>query len=205
MTWQGTVKASFLGGVDAYLLAQQLDGHLALVDSLRTAARVRLAAILSADEALWDLGTFAFAASHLFSTIGRHSYSVAELLHLIIRTEELHTEVQGMIPSPHLATPLLFDVSRQWSLYLNRCVAASASESLDAPGCQVYFSLEPILAYLEGGKCVGPIIPTALGDLVSRSSGRGSGGGGGSGGDIGATSEKRKYLTTEGDTRVQVR
>ena len=96
-------------------------------------------------------------------------------------------------------------MSRRWSLYLNRCVAVSASESLDAPGCLAPFSLDPILADLEGGRYLRLILPMALGDLVSRSSGRGSGGGGGSGGDIGATSEKRKYLTTEGDTRVQVR
>ena len=61
---------------------------------------------------------------------------VAELLHLIEILEELQTEVQGMILSPHLATTLIFGVSQRWSLYLNRCVAASASESLDAPGFQ---------------------------------------------------------------------
>ena len=56
-----------------------------------------------------------------------------------------------MISSPHLAMPLLFDMLRRWSLYLNRCVAASALESLDAPGCQVPFLLKPIMADLEGG------------------------------------------------------
>ena len=91
-------------------------------DSLRTAARVRLAAIPSAEEAFRDLGTFAFVASHLFSAGGQHSSAIAELLRLIERLEELHTEVQGMISSPHLATTLLFDVSRRWSLYLNWCV-----------------------------------------------------------------------------------
>ena len=35
-------------------------------------ARVRLAVILSADEALRDLGTFAFFTSHLFYAGGRH-------------------------------------------------------------------------------------------------------------------------------------
>ena len=146
------------------------------------AARVRLAAIPSAEEALRDLGTFAFVASHLFSVGGRHSSAVAELLRIIKRLEELHTEVQGMIPSPHLATTLLSNVLWRWSLYLNRCVAASASESLDAPGCQVPFSLEPILAELEGGRYVGTILPPALVDLVSRANGRGGGGGGGGGG-----------------------
>ena len=37
---------------DASLLAQQLDGRLALADSLRTVVRVRLAAIPFAEEAL---------------------------------------------------------------------------------------------------------------------------------------------------------
>ena len=84
------------------------------------AARIRLAVIPSADEALRDLGTFAFVASHLFSAGGRHSSAVAELFRLVERPEELHTEVQGMISSPHLATTLLFDVLWQWSQYLNR-------------------------------------------------------------------------------------
>ena len=95
LTRQGTVEASTRGGADASLLAQQLDGRLASADSLRTAARVCLAAIPSAEEALRNLGTFAFVASHLFSTGGRHSSAVAELLRLIERLEELHTEVRG--------------------------------------------------------------------------------------------------------------
>ena len=68
-----------------------------MADSLRTATWVRLAVILSAEEALCDLGTIAFVASHLFSTGALHSSAVAELLRLIERLEELHTEVQGMI------------------------------------------------------------------------------------------------------------
>ena len=111
---------------------------------------------------------------------GRHSSAVPELLRLIEMLKELHTEVQGMISSPHLATTLLFDVSRRWNLYLNRCVAVFALETLDAPGCQVPFSLEPILAELEGGRYVGPILPPALGDLVSKANGRGGGDGDGS-------------------------
>ena len=55
LTRQGTVEASTRGGADASLLAQQLDGRLASADSLQTAARVRLAAIPSAEEALHDL------------------------------------------------------------------------------------------------------------------------------------------------------
>ena len=56
-----------------------------------------------------------------------------------------------MISSPDLAMTFLFDMLWRWSLYLNRCVAASALECLDAQGCQVPLSLEPILAELEGG------------------------------------------------------
>ena len=58
--------------------------------------------------------------------------------------------MQGMISPPHLDTKIIFDVSRRWSLYLNRCVDASEFESLDAQGYQAPFLLEPILAELEG-------------------------------------------------------
>ena len=97
MTWQGMVEAYTRGGADASLLAHQLYGCLALADSLRTAAQVRLAAILSADEALRELGIFAFVALHLFSTGGRYSSAVAEILRIITRLEEIHTKLQGMI------------------------------------------------------------------------------------------------------------
>ena len=111
-----------------------------------------------------------------------------------------------MISPPHLATTLLFNVSRQWSLYLNRCVDASALESLDSPGCQVPFSLDPILAELEGGQYVRLILPMTLGDRVSGASSRGDGGGGGGGsssgsggsGGGGAITTKRKTSTTGG-------
>ena len=93
LTRQGAVEASTRGGVDASLLNQQIYGRLALADSPRTDAQVCLADILSADEALCDLGTFAFVASHLFSAGGRHTSSVAEILCLITRLEELHAEV----------------------------------------------------------------------------------------------------------------
>ena len=126
MTLQGAVKAFTRGVVDASLMAQQLDTRLMSADYLRTAARVRLATIPSADKALRDLGTFAFVALHLFLVGGRHLSAVAELLRLITRMEKLHTELQGMISSPHLATTLIFGVSWRWSLYLNRCMAASA-------------------------------------------------------------------------------
>ena len=93
-----------------------------------------------------------------------------------------------MISSPHLSTTLLFDVSRRWSQYLNRCVAASASELEEAPGASVLFSLEPILIKLEGGQYIGPILPASLADLITgrhparRIYPKGSGGGSSSGG-----------------------
>ena len=111
MNCQGTVEASNRGRSYASLLAQHMDVSLASVESLRTAARVRLACTLSTDEALRNLGTFAFVLSHLFSTAGRQASALAELLCLIERLEELHAKVQGMIIPPHLATKLLYDVS----------------------------------------------------------------------------------------------
>ena len=108
-------EASTRGGANDSLLAQQLDGRLASADSLQIYARFRLAVILSADEALRDLGTFTFVALHLLSAGRRHSSAFAEIIHLIERLEELHTEVQGMISSPNLATTLIYDVLRRWS------------------------------------------------------------------------------------------
>ena len=110
-----------------------------MTDSLQMAARVRLAGIPSADEALCNLGTFTFVASHLSLLGGRHLSTAAKLLRLIEKLEEFHTEVQWMISSPHLATTLLFDVSLRWSQYLNRCVSASALEVVEAPGARVPF------------------------------------------------------------------
>ena len=108
-------------------------------------ARVCLSAIPYVDKALCDPGTFVFVTLHLFSAGRRHSYSVAKLLRLIYRLEELHTEVHGMISYPHLDKTLLFDVSRGWSQYLNRRVASSDSEVVEAPGGSIPLSLEPIL------------------------------------------------------------
>ena len=121
-----------------------------------------LAAIPYLYEVLRKLGTFAFVVSHLFSAGRQDSSAVAELIRLITRLEELHTEVQGIISSPRLATTLLLDVSWQWSLYLKMCMAMSESESLNALGCQVPFLLKPILYELEGGRYVGPIPPTVF-------------------------------------------
>ena len=85
----------------------------------------------------------------------------------------------------------------------------SASDSLASPGCQVALLLEPILADLEGVRYVRPILPTDLGDLVSRARGRGGGGGSGgvgsSGGGGSATAKKRKSSTMGRDARVRVR
>ena len=116
-----------------------------MADYLRMAVRVHLAIILSADDGLRVLGTFAFVASHLLS-VGRHqSSSVAELLRLIDRLEKIYTKLQGMISPPCLATTLLDDFSRQWIQYLNRCVAALDSKVVEAPGSSTLFSLKPIL------------------------------------------------------------
>ena len=82
---------------------------------MQVAVRIRLAVIPSVDEAFHDLGTLTFVASHLFSAGGRHSSAVANLLRLIERLEELHTEVQGMISSPHLATTLLYGPQASWA------------------------------------------------------------------------------------------
>ena len=68
------------------------------------------------DEALCDLGTFAFVSLHLFSAGQRHAAAVFELLRLIERLEDLHTKVQGMITHLHLETELLYDVLRKWLL-----------------------------------------------------------------------------------------
>ena len=104
---------------------------------MRMAARLRLSVIQYADEALHNLGTFDFVASHLFYAGGRHLSVVTKLLRLIERLEELHTKVQGIISPPHLATTLFYDVLRRWSQYFNRCVAASASKVVEAPGASL--------------------------------------------------------------------
>ena len=85
----------------------------------------------------------------------------------------------------HLATTFLYNVSRWWSLYLDRCVTALSSEDVGATGETIPFSLEPILLKLEGGHYVGPLLPLPLADLVSgrRGGSGGTGGGNGSGGN----------------------
>ena len=186
MTCQGTVEVSTCEGEETSLLEQQLDGWLALADSLRTSARVCLACIPSADEAMRNLGNFAFVASHLFSAARQHPSAVAKLIHIGKRLEELHTKVRGTITTTHLATTLLYDVSHQWSLCLNRCITLSSSEDVGAAGATMPFSLEPIFLELEGGRYVEPLLPLTLplAELVSRIHGGGGGNsvGGGTGG-----------------------
>ena len=108
--------------------------------------------------------------------------------------------MQGIISSPHLTPKLLFNVSQQWSLYPNRYVAALASDSMDVLVPHVHLSLNPILAKLEGGRYVGPIIPKSLEYLVHETGSRGGSGGsiGGSSDSGGATSKKRKASPTGG-------
>ena len=167
LTLQVSVKVSTCGGADAYLLAQQLDGRLASADSLQIFTRVCLDFIPSADKALRYLGLFVFVVLHLLSTGKRHSSAVAKLLHLIERLEELHKNVQGMISSPHLATTLLYHVSRRCSHYLSRFVVVSASQVVEAPGGSAPFFLEPILVDLEGVRYINPILPVSLANLVA--------------------------------------
>ena len=85
---------------------------------------------------------FAFFVLHLFSAGGRHLSSVSKLIHLIERLEKLHTEAQGFISSPNHDMTILFDVSRRWIQYLNRCVALSDSKVEEVPGASVPFSLK---------------------------------------------------------------
>ena len=70
LTYQGMAKAATQGGEDAAILDQQLEGNLVLADSFRMSTRARLDIILSEDEALWELGTFAFTTLHLLPRVG---------------------------------------------------------------------------------------------------------------------------------------
>ena len=88
---QRTAEAATHGGADDSLLAHQLDRRLALSDSLRTAARVRLSAIPYTDKEICDLGTFTLFTLHLFYAGRRHLSAVTEIIRLIKRVDELHT------------------------------------------------------------------------------------------------------------------
>ena len=57
---------------------------------MQMTVRVCLEAIPSVEEALCDLGTFAFVALHLFSAGGRQFSDIVEIIE---RLEEIHTEV----------------------------------------------------------------------------------------------------------------
>ena len=140
-----------MGGSDASFLAQQINRRLSLADSLQTATRFRLAVIPFVCKALRDLGKLAFIPLHMFSTGGRYSPAISELLRFIERLKDLHTEIQVMISYPHLATTIMYDVSWRWIHYLNRCADASSSEVAEASGDRFIFSIDPILVNLEGG------------------------------------------------------
>ena len=193
------VDAFTCGGTDASLLAQHLERSLDLEKYLHMTVRVRLDAILSTEKALQNLCNFTFVASHLFYTYGRHLSAATELLCLITRLEELHTEVQEKISPPQLDMPLIYNVSQRWSLYLNRCVDASASEAQEAPGTNTPFTMEPILLELKGGCYMGPILP---GDLVDLLGGRRPGGSNGGGG--GKVRGGGDGLGDGGDTAAQI-
>ena len=116
-----------------------------------------------------------------------------------------------MISSPHLATTLLYNVSRRWSEYLNRCAAAPASKVMKAPGASVSFSLKPILVELEEGRYIGPILPVSLANIVagrrSAFGGDPKSGGGSSNGGGGGINKKPlpKVDATRGPARVWAR
>ena len=199
----GTVEASTHWGLDASLLENPMDGQLALMQYLQTNTRVCLEAILSADEALRNLGTFDFVNSYLFSVDGRHLSAVAELRRLIERLEEILTNVQGMTTSPNLAAELLYDVLRRWILYHKTGVDESTSEALEAPVATVLFKLYPILLKIEGGSYVEPILPGALMDLLADKRPFGTKFRGGKGG--GAEKSAKKDGASRGSVRVRVR
>ena len=62
---QQMVEVFTCGGADAYLLVQKIDECLASADSLHMSTRLRLVAISYFDEALRNLGTFAFVAGEI--------------------------------------------------------------------------------------------------------------------------------------------
>ena len=116
-----------------------------------------------------------------------------------------------MISSPLLATSLIYYVSRRWSLYLNKCVAALASKLLEAPGANNLFSLNSILVEIEGGRYVRLILLVPLAEILAgRRLVRGGGNYGGrstSGGGSGGVLEVKgkKVGANGGDARVRAR
>ena len=153
-----------------------------MADTLRTAARVRLDVIPSADKALWYLDMFDFVALHLASSGRRHSSTLMELLGFIKRLWEIHTKVQGVVSSPHLSMTLLYGVPWWWSLYLNRCASTFVSEALEDQKGQNPFFIDPILVEIEEWRFACSILHVSLADLLagrrpSKEGGSGSGGG----------------------------
>ena len=150
------------------------------------------------EEALHNLDTSAFVSYKILSAGRRHAEEVADILHFIERLEELHTEVQEMITSSHLATEIIYNIYTQWSLYLNMCVEVSSSEGLGVTRATVPFLVELILLELEVRLYVGPISPVALVDLVRRRHRGSDGGSGGSRGKGGGVSWRWDGVETEG-------
>ena len=73
-----------------------------------------------------------------------------------------------MISLPHLATTLIYYLSRRWRQYLNRCVVASDSKVVEAlGGGSAPFSFKSMQVDLEVGRYIGPILPVSLDDLVA--------------------------------------
>ena len=106
-----------------------------------------------------------------------------------------------MISSPYLVMKIIYNMLWRWSLYLNRCVAASASDTLEAPEDNTPFLLEPILVELERGSSMGPILPSPL---VNHLTGCRPDGRGGSGGDISVSVElnSKRFGASRGGVRV---
>ena len=66
----------------------------------------------------------------------------------------------------------MYDVLQRRIQYLDRCVAESASEVVEAPGASVPFYLEPILVEMVGERYLGLIILVPLSYLLAGRHGR---------------------------------
>ena len=88
--------------------------------------------------------------------------------------------------------------------------APRGEEVEEAPGASVPFSLEPIMAGMEGGHYTSPILPALLANLVTGrrpAGGSAPKGRGGSGGSVGVQTRKTLPMVaaTGGSSRVRVR
>ena len=185
MTRQGTVEVLIHLGLDASLLAHHLYGRLASKGLLVDRHSGPPGCYSVCRRGALQLGHLCICCVAPLICRGRHTEAVTEIVRIINRLEELHTEVQEMIKSSHLATTLIYNRPRKWITYLNRCVVASSLEDVEAPSETVPFSLEPILLEMESGRYVVPLLPATLVEMVSG--GRGSNGiRGGKGSGIGS-------------------